>query len=123
MEDELKRAEDHLHKAESDLRKAQAEEADALRKIEEATEEIIEAERHHLIHFKVEGEEYETDQQELTPDEIMRRFGQRDPATNYLSQVKAGGEKESYQGKGGVLIKMHDGMRFLIFSIGPMTVS
>jgi hypothetical protein len=123
MENELKHAVEELHRAEDELRKAQAEEADAIRHIEKATEEIIEAERPRLIHFKVEGESYETDRHELTPDQILREYGQRDPATNYLSEIKPAGEKESFQGKGAVPIKMHDGMRFLIFSVGPMTVS
>ena len=75
-----------------------------------------------VIHFKVDGEPCETEKHELTPDEIIRVFGGRDPATTYLVQIVAG-QKESYQGKGSIPIMMHDGMRFQILSIGPMTVS
>jgi hypothetical protein len=59
---------------------------------------------------------------ELTPDEIIREYGDRDPAKNYLVQI-IGAQKESYQGKGQIPIKMHNGMRFQIICVGPMTVS
>ena len=122
MSEELERAEAHLRSAEAELNKAEQEEAAAVRKIEAAVEEIKEAEERHEIHFLVDGEPHETDRQELTPDEIICKFGERDPGKNYLVQIVAG-QKESYQGKGHIPIKMHDGMRFQILCIGPMTVS
>ena len=122
MSDELERAEAHLRSAEAELYKAEEEEAAAVRKIETAVEEIKAAEERHEIHFTVDGEPHETDQRELTPDEIIHKFGERDPSKNYLVQI-VGGQKESYQGKGQIPIKMHNGMRFQILCIGPMTVS
>jgi len=122
MSDELERAEAHLHSAEAELHKAEHEEAVAVRKIEAAFEEIKEAEEHRVIHFTVDGEPHKTDKRELTPDEIIRKYGERDPAKNYLVQI-VGGQKESYQGKGEIPIEMRDGMRFQIICVGPMTVS
>lgn len=122
MSEELKRAEAQLRSAEAELHKAEEEEVAAVRKIEAAVEEIKAAEERCEIHFTVDGEPCETDKRELTPDEIIRRFGQRDPSKNYLVQILSG-QKESYQGKGHIPIKMRDGMRFQILSTGPMTVS
>jgi chromosome segregation ATPase len=122
MNNELERAEANLRGAEAELYKAEEEEEAAVRRIEASVEEIKIAEEHCEIHFTVDGEPHETDKQELTPDEIIRKFGKRDPAKNYLVQIVAG-QKESYKDKGGIPIKMHDGMRFQILCIGPMTVS
>ena len=122
MSDELERAEAQLRSAEVELHRAEEEEATATRKIEDAVEEIKAAEERREIHFTVDGEPCETEKRELTPDEIIRRFGERDPSKNYLVQIISG-QKESYQGKGHIPIKMHDGMRFQILCTGPMTVS
>ena len=68
--------------------------------IEQAVEELREAEHHpREIHFTVDGEEYETTKRELTPNEIISEFGKKDPATNYLVEIK-GNHKISFQGKG-----------------------
>jgi Tfp pilus assembly protein PilX len=122
MSNELERAEAHLRSAEAELHQAEQEEVAAVQKIEAAVEEIKAAEERCEIHFTVDGEPHETDQRELAPDEIIRKFGERDPSKNYLVQI-VGGQKESYQGKGEIPIKMHDGMRVQILCIGPMTVS
>lgn len=76
----------------------------------------------HEIHFTVDGEPFETDKRELTPNEIIKEFGGQDPATNYLVQIKDG-HKISYQGKGNEPIEMHNGMQFQIVSTGPTPVS
>lgn len=77
---------------------------------------------HHEIHFFVDGEPCETDQREWTPNSIIRKFGDRDPATNYL--VRIGGHHPcSYQGKGEEPIEIHNGERFQIVSTGPTPVS
>jgi hypothetical protein len=134
MGNELERAEAHLHSAEVDMRAAKAAEEAAIAELkaaeaaeetaihetEKALEEIKEAA--HAIHFMVDGEPYETEKHELTPDEIIRNYAERDPATHYLVQI-TGGEKISYQSEGNKPIKMHDGMRFQVLSTGPMTVS
>ena len=73
--DEVKKAAAHLKQAEAELKTAEGEEQAALKHIEEAVEEIKEAEhRHHEIHFTVDGEEYETRDHELTPNQIIREF-------------------------------------------------
>jgi hypothetical protein len=76
---------------------------------------------HHEIHFFVDGEPAETDQKELTPNQIIKNFGDKDPATHYLVQV--GPPRISYQGKGDEPIKLHNGERFQIISTGPTPVS
>src|SRR5262245_5931705 len=43
---------------------------------------------HHVIHFSVDGEEFETQQREWTPNTIIKEFGGRDPATNYLVEIE-----------------------------------
>ena len=76
----------------------------------------------HVIRFWVDGEEYETHRHELTPNEIIREFGKLDPATHYLVEIK-GHHKRSFQGEGDRPIKIHEGERFQIISIGPTPVS
>ena len=121
--DEIKQAEAHLQKAEATLRNAERDEQVALHEVEEAVEELREAEHHHReIRFTVDGEDYETTKRELTPNEIIREFGKKDPATNYLVEIK-GDRKISFQGKGDEEIKMHDCMNFQIVSTGPTPVS
>ena len=77
---------------------------------------------HHEIHFFVDGEPHETDRRELTPNQIIKEFGQKDPATRYLAQID-GQRRISYQGKGDEPIKLHNGERFQIVSTGPTPVS
>jgi hypothetical protein len=76
----------------------------------------------HEIHFFVDGEPYETDQRDWTPNEIIKHFGEKDPATHYLVRIE-GHQRISYQGKGEESIKIHDGERFQIVSTGPTPVS
>lgn len=76
----------------------------------------------HAIRISVDGEAYETENREMTADEIIRQFGAKDPSTHYLVQI-GGGPKVSYQSKGAEVIKLHDGMRFQIMSTGPTPVS
>jgi hypothetical protein len=78
---------------------------------------------HREIHFTVDGDPVESDKQVMTPNEIIRQFGEgRDPATNYLVRIE---EKntESYKDNGDEPIELHDGMRFQIISTGPTPVS
>lgn len=77
---------------------------------------------HHEIHFFVDGEPYETDQREWTPNEIIKTFGDKDPATHYLVRIE-GHHRHSYEGKGNEPIKIHDGEKFQIVSTGPTPVS
>jgi len=76
----------------------------------------------HEIHFSVDGERYETSERQLSANEIIRRFAQKDPATHYLVQIE-GNHRISYQGKGDEPIRMHEGMRFQVISTGPTPVS
>lgn len=76
----------------------------------------------HEVHIVVDGEPYETKHHEMTPNAIIREFGEKDPATNYLVQIEHHGQK-SYEGKGTEPIKLHNGEKFQIISTGPTTVS
>jgi hypothetical protein len=122
MSNELEQAVQGLHRAEEKLHKAERDETEAIREIEAATEEIQEAEHHREIHFTVDGEPCETERHELTPNEIIVEYGKQPIENRYLAQI-VGGKSESYEGRGNVPIRMHDGMCFQIFSIGPMPVS
>ncbi|HKC63266.1 MAG TPA: hypothetical protein VKB86_06490, partial [Pyrinomonadaceae bacterium] len=121
---ELREAEADLKRAEADLKIAHEAEKVAEEEIEAAIEEIHEAEAHHQheIHFEVDGEPYETDKRELTPNEIISEFGKKTPADHYLVQIIAG-HTDSYKGKGDEPIRMHECMNFQIVSTGPATVS
>lgn len=76
----------------------------------------------HEIHFFVDGERFETDQREWTPNAIIRKFGEKDSATNYLVRIE-GHHSHSYQGKGEEPIEIHNDERFQIVSTGPTPVS
>jgi len=119
----LKRAEVALETAMHDEDAAPVAEKEALTDVREAMEEIQEAEHHkHEIHFTVDAEPHNTDKRELTPNQIIRKYGGKDPATHYLVQIK-GKDKISYEGRGDEEIKMHDGMHFQVVSKGPTPVS
>jgi hypothetical protein len=76
----------------------------------------------HETHFSVDGEPFESDQHEWTPDAIIIKFGEKDPKTNYLVRID-GHHPHSYQGKGDERIEIHNGERFQIVSTGPTPVS
>jgi hypothetical protein len=121
--DEVKKAEAHLKQAEAELKTAESEEQAALKHIEEAVEELKEAEHDgHEVHFTVDGEDCKTRERELTPNQIIRDYGKKEPATNYLVKIQ-GVHKESYQGKGDEEIKIHEHEAFQIVSTGPTPVS
>ena len=120
---ELAGAEAHLGRAQADLAASQGAEQKAEHEIEEAVREIEDATHHpHVIHFTLDGEEQETRDRQLTPNQIISEFGKQDPTTNYLVEIK-GTHKVSFQGKGDDEIKLHDGMNFQIISTGPKPVS
>jgi hypothetical protein len=124
-ERELEQAEAHLKKADVDLKEARAAEEAAANEVDKALQEIKEAEahHHHEIHFTVDGEPEETERREMTPDEIIREFGKKDPSTNYLVEIEGGHQEVNYRDKGSVPIKLHNGMHFQIISLEPTTVS
>jgi hypothetical protein len=74
------------------------------------------------IHIFVDGEEYTTNERELTANQIITKFGKKDPATNYLVEIE-GNRKISFQGKGNDEIKLHNNLSFQIVSTGPTPVS
>jgi len=77
------------------------------------------ASHNQLIHIFVDGEKYDATQEVMTPNEIIREFGQKDSALHYLVQIH-GNEKNSYEGKGDTPIELHSGMKFQIISYGSL---
>jgi hypothetical protein len=71
--------------------------------------------------YTVDGEPEQTDQHELTPDQILTSAG-LDTSTHYLVEIK-GAVKESFEGKGGIELHMHDHMVFVSVFTGPTPVS
>lgn len=76
----------------------------------------------HLIHFKVDGEPFETSQSHWTADQIITTFSQKDLSNHYLVRI-VGHEKESFQGHGDQEIKLREKDRFQTICTGPTTVS
>ncbi|MDA9519062.1 hypothetical protein XI06_01540 [Bradyrhizobium sp. CCBAU 11434] len=118
-----------IEEAEAKIAKGQDEVQHGLHDVEEgvhlldkAKADLKEAQRHHVIHFTVNGEPEKTEQREWTPDDIITKFGEVDPASNYLVRIK-GHHKESFQGKGEIPIEIHDCDDFQIVSTGPTPVS
>src|SRR5690348_8319738 len=74
------------------------------------------------IRIFVDGEEITTTERELTANEVIRKFGEKDPSTNYLVEIE-GNHKISFQGKGNEEIKLHNNLHFQIVSTGPTPVS
>ncbi len=70
----------------------------------------------------VDGEPYSAPQPRMTPNEIIRKAAEKDPATHYLVQITQDG-RTSYQGEGDVPIKLRRGMKFQVISTGPTPVS
>ena len=119
---EIEAAKVDLAKSDQEIKKGLHDMDEAQHELQKAEADLEEARRHHVIHFSVDGEPFETKQVEWTPNDIIRKFGERDPATNYLVEIE-GRHKVSFQGKGDIAIKLHDCERFQIISIGPTPVS
>jgi hypothetical protein len=79
----------------------------------------LEAEREE-IHFKVDGEPYETRDRARTPNEILAIAG-LNPTLRYLEEVSP--EKASFKDRGDEQIRMVNRMIFITLSIGPTPTS
>jgi hypothetical protein len=73
------------------------------------------------ITFTVDGEQFTAPEEFLTPNQVLVLAG-IDPATNYLVKV-SGREQESYQGRGGERIRVHEHEVFVSVSTGPTPTS
>lgn len=76
----------------------------------------------HTIEFTLDGEPETTTEHQLTPDAILRDFGQKDPTTHYLVELR-GHHKESYQAKGDIPIHLHPHAKFVSVFTGATPVS
>lgn len=127
--DEVKALHD-IEEAKADIDKAKDEiqhgmkDLDAAEhKLEAAEEELEEAHRHpKIIHFSVDGEEYETEQRKWTPNEIIKEFSGLDVATHYLIETDPR-HQANFQGKDDVPFRLHDHASFQVISVGPAPVS
>jgi hypothetical protein len=75
-----------------------------------------------VIDFKVDDEDLETDQRELTPRQILE-LAKLAPAEHYLVLVKGGKPDTSYEGKPDTPIHLHPGIEFASVFTGPTHVS
>jgi hypothetical protein len=127
--DETKAVHD-IEAAKSDIEKAQGEIRHGMKDLDAAEQRLTNAEEelkeahHHpkIIHFLVDGEKYETEQREWTPNAIIKQFTGLDVATHYLVETDPH-HQANFQGKGTVPFELHDCASFQVISVGPATVS
>ena len=98
-----------IEQANADLGKAKDEiqhgvkDLDAAEQKLEAAEEELEEAHHHpkIIHFSVDGENYETELRQWTPNKLIEEFAGLDIATHYLIETDPH-HQANFQGKGTV---------------------
>jgi len=71
--------------------------------------------------YSLDNEPQSTDQQKMTPNEILRKGG-FDPAAYYLVEIEPNAQK-SFQGKGDEPIEIHEHEKFVAIFTGPVPVS
>jgi hypothetical protein len=113
---EILRAEDEVKQGVQDLENAQT-------NLKEAEEHLERAQHCKDVHFTVDGEPFTTRHPKQTPNYIIDKYSDRDPATNYLVKMKGHGKDVSYKDKGDIPITIEDCEGFQIISIGPAPVS
>jgi hypothetical protein len=119
-----------IEQANADLGKAKDEiqhgvkDLDAAEQKLEAAEEELEEAHHHpkIIHFSVDGENYETELRQWTPNKLIEEFAGLDIATHYLIETDPH-HQANFQGKGTVPFDLHDCASFQVISVGPAPVS
>ena len=75
----------------------------------------------HSIEITVDGETFKVYNHEMTPDQILALAG-LSPSDHYLIRIH-GKSQDSFQGKGGVPIHLHEGEKFVSVFTGPTPVS
>lgn len=81
----------------------------------------MEAATEHVIHFKVDGEDVETTEKDLTVRAIIG-LANEDPDTHYLQLVHGGKPGTEYKNLDET-IKVHEGIEFVTVFTGPTHVS
>lgn len=104
----------HEHQHESDVPQTSGQGNGQGERVEQAPQEIP---------FHVDGELEKTTQAVWTPNDIIRVFGDKDPAVHYLTQIQGPEKGTSYKDKGDVPITIRPGYHFQIVSLGATTVS
>lgn len=74
-----------------------------------------------VFDYTVDDEPQQTREHVLTAEQIVRNAG-LDPTQRYLIQLR-GKEQESFEGRMGTEIHMHEKMKFITAGIGPTPVS
>ncbi len=75
----------------------------------------------HVINFKVDDEDLETTEKQLTVAKIIELAGE-DPETHYLQLVHGGKPGTEYKDL-GQLVELHEGIEFVTVFTGPTHVS
>lgn len=120
---EIKKAEADIDKAKEEIGHGMTDLDAAEKELDAAEEELEEAHGHpKIIHFSVDGENYETEQRKWTPNAIIKDFSGLDIATHYLIETDPH-HQASFQGKGEVPFELHEGASFQVISVGPAPVS
>ncbi|MGD0713953.1 MAG: multiubiquitin domain-containing protein [Gaiellaceae bacterium] len=86
------------------------------------TQEDAVAQAAQVIQFKVDDEDVETTERELTPREILGLAG-LDPDQHYLVLVKGGKPDKSFEQTPNEKIHLHPGIEFASVFTGPTHVS
>jgi len=122
---QIEKAIHHLEEAERSLEHAHAEEHRAEEEVRAAERDLLEAEdsREKKIHFFLDGEPEVTEQHELTPNQIITKYGRKDPANYYLIQIEGGHEVNNYKDDGNAIIHMKNGTHYQMICTGPTPVS
>jgi hypothetical protein len=97
---DVEEAKADIDKAKDEIRHGMADLDAAEQKMEDAKKELKEAHHHpKIIHFSVDGENYETEQRKWTPNEVIQQFTGLDVATHYLVETDPH-HQANFQGKG-----------------------
>jgi hypothetical protein len=85
----------NVEKAREEIASAEEEIVRAVHDLDEGEGHLKEAEaefdeaKHHVVHFFVDGEEYDTREPKQTPNHIIREYGRRDPTNTTLLKSMA----------------------------------
>lgn len=76
----------------------------------------------HLTTFTIDGEPYSTEKKTVTAGQLLADFAHLDAASHYLIEVD-GRHQESFEGRPGEVIHLHEGHKFISAAAGPTPVS
>ncbi len=74
------------------------------------------------IHFTIDGDKYVSDDNKVTPRELLVSFAEVDPEQVYLVELE-GSHQHSYKDELDKQITLHEKAEFITVSLGPTPVS